>query len=168
MYQEGRTLQAFSLEGDLLKEVSIPGCGDLVGVFADEQSVYIADDDEHCIWRVWRAGNGGLVPSDKRASTTAPRQFIRPAGTPRESASPSLRNGASPSPRQGASPNQRPRASSSVTASVTSSVTSFGSSPRHAAAGSTSRGPPRGKPQGWGAQIAQVAQQIEVPDLDDL
>ena len=32
------------------------------------QSIYVADDDEHCVWRLFRAGNGGFVAEKHRAS----------------------------------------------------------------------------------------------------
>ncbi|KAL1514996.1 hypothetical protein AB1Y20_004067 [Prymnesium parvum] len=67
----GRKVLAFTLDGELVNSVSIPGSGDFTGLSVDEQSIYVCDDDEHCVWRLWRAGNGGVVSEKPTARTVS-------------------------------------------------------------------------------------------------
>lgn len=79
--QGSRRVQAFALEGGaLVREVTVAGSCDLGGISADDQGVYVTDEQDHCVWRFWRSGNGGLV-DEKRTSRASPRSVPSPRAT---------------------------------------------------------------------------------------
>lgn len=52
----GRRVQVFTPSGRRVTETLVPSCGELLGLSVDERHMYIADEDEHCVWRVARTG----------------------------------------------------------------------------------------------------------------
>ena len=76
--QARRKVQAFTLEGVPAKAIGHHAFGDLGGLSVDDRFIYCTDEDEHCVWRLCRAGDGGFV-----AAETSPR--VAPRGAPAES-----------------------------------------------------------------------------------